>query len=188
MADTTNKDKTLEEQVASTILQASTIGKTITINGEEYEITDPTPATLMMVSAEVSNMPKVNRDSENILVEVLRTAKDSVPIIGRIAAILLLGAKRISQHREITVEETKKRWSWRKFRFVKETTISSKGWEMDYLAHRITTDLTISTISDFISKRLGEMQVGDFFGLTTSLSAVNILKQTKEVEETAHGE
>lgn len=90
MADTTNKDKTLEEQVASTILQASTIGKTITINGEEYEITDPTPATLMMVSAEVSNMPKVNRDSENILVEVLRTAKDSVPIIGRIAAILLL--------------------------------------------------------------------------------------------------
>jgi len=35
---------------------------------------------------------------------------------------------------------------------------------------------------NIIIKRLTDMEVGDFFGITTSLSETNLLKPTKEVE------
>lgn len=66
----------------------------------------------------------------------------------------------------------------------KERTVEEIDWLSDYLLDNVT----IKTLAELISVRLAEMQIGDFFGLTTSLSAVNIIKATKEVEETVHGE
>ena len=186
-----NTSKTLEQVVAETILQASTTGSTITIDGQEYTITDPTPATLMMVSSEVSKLPKVDMGSENILFEVLRTARDMQPI-GRIAAILILGAKRIREDSEQGEDKggstpTTRRNGWFSFLTNNNKEAVQKRSELDTLAQKCLETVTIRTLSAFIGKRLSEMQVGDFFGLTTSLSAVNLLKTTKEVE-TAHGE
>lgn len=178
---------TLEETVAKTILQANTTGSTIEIDGCKYEVTEPTPATLMLVSAEVSKMPKVSYNSDNVLYETLRTAKDTTPIIGKVAAILILGAKRIRENRKISYGRQVRKWSWRHFKHYTAWETSEEKTELEYLAEYIAESLTIATLSEFIGKRLGEMQVGDFFGLTTSLSAVNILKPTKEVE-TARGE
>lgn len=178
--------------VAETILQTSTTGSTISIDGQEYTITDPTPATLMMVSSEVSKLPKVDMGSENILFEVLRTAKDMQPI-GRIAAILILGAKRIREDNEQGGNKgcstpTTRRYGWFAFLTKKnKKEVVRKKSELDTLAQKCLETVTIRTLSAFIGKRLSEMQVGDFFGLTTSLSAVNLLKATKEVE-TVHGE
>lgn len=179
--------------MAETILQASTTGNTINIDGQEYTITDPTPATLMMVSSEVSKLPKVDMESENILFEVLRTAKDMQPI-GRIAAILILGAKRIREGSEQGGNKggstpTTRRNGWFSFLQTKNNNKEAvqKRSELDTLSQKCLETVTIRTLSAFIGKRLSEMQVGDFFGLTTSLSAVNLLKTTKEVE-TAHGE
>lgn len=208
MADNTNKDaqgaqdtahtqvnglpekksdqKTTEQIVAETILQTSTTGSKIDIDGMEYTITDPTPATLMMVSAEVSCMPHVNQQADNILFEVLRMAKDAQPI-GRIAAILILGAKRVRENYEISWRKKVRKWSWRKFRHITEWKVMKTQNELDWLAEQLIDTLTTATLSNLIMKRLGEMQIGDFFGLTTSLSAINILKPTKEVE-TARGE
>ena len=66
--------KTIEQQVADTILQQPT--DEITIGGRTYPIGQPTPATLIMVSGLVSQLPEMDPKSDNILVEVLAKAKD----------------------------------------------------------------------------------------------------------------
>lgn len=181
-------DKTpFEQRVSEAILQGSVNGKVFEVEGEKYPVTEPTPATLMMVSAEVTKMPRVNASSDNILNETLRTAKDAA-VIGRIAAVLILGARRIKEHRLRTVNRKtsgKRRFpAWAEIPFRQRKRVEELEWLSEYLLD----NLTVKTLADLISMRLGEMQIGDFFGLTTSLSAVNILKATVEVEETAHGE
>lgn len=175
------EQKTLEQQVVDTILQRKTTS--LEIDGRTYEIPAPTPATLMMVSEETYNMPDINQAPKSILNETLRTAMDC-KALGRIAAILVLGAKRIRENHRVKISQIKK-WSWRKFRFITEAKTQS---EVDYIADRILEELSPQTLNEAITKRLLEMQVGDFFGLTTSLSATNILRATKEVEQTAPGQ
>ena len=167
------EQKTLEQQVCDTILQRKTTS--LEIEGRTYEIPAPTPATIMMVSAEVHKMPRIQQNPKSILNEALRTAKDC-EALGRIAAILVLGAKRINENHKVVRSERRK-WNWRKFRFTTEQETES-----------IMEELKPSTLNETITQRLMEMQVGDFFGLTTSLSAINTLEATKEVEQTAPGQ
>lgn len=174
----------LEKLVTDTILQRAS--DVLLIDGIEYQITPPTPATLILISEMVSTLPVVNRKTDNILLEVLSTAKD-MSIVGKIAATLILGAKRIKENRYITIKHSTetKRWSWKKFRYVIST---SKVLEVDYLAERILNEVTSETLVKIVSKRLGMMQIGDFFELTTSLSEANQLKRTKEVVAIQSGE
>ena len=186
MSTTTNQPP-FEQRVAEAILQGSLKGKVFEVGGEKYTVTEPTPATLMMVSAEVAKMPQVNANTDNVLHEILRTAKDT-EVLGKIAAILIIGAKRIKEHRQKTVYLSSERLN-----FFKRITTSFKRKErtveeIDWLSEYLLDNVTIKTLAELISVRLAEMQIGDFFGLTTSLSAVNIIKATKEVEETVHGE
>ena len=178
----------LEKLVSDTILQKTS--EVIVIDGVEYPITPPTAGTVIMISELVSQLPVVNRHTDNILLEVLGTAKD-LSVIGKIAATLILGAKRIKERRYTTITHTTetKRWSWRKFRFVVErATTTQRLLEVDYLAEKILNEVTNETLVKLVSKRLGTMQIGDFFELTTSLSEANLLKRTKEVVATASGE
>lgn len=175
------EQKTLEQQVCDTILQRKTTS--LEIEGRTYEIPAPTPATIMMVSAEVHKMPRIQQNPKSILNEALRTAKDC-EALGRIAAILVLGAKRINESHKVVRSERRK-WNWRKFRFTTEQETES---ELDFVARHIMEELKPSTLNETITQRLMEMQVGDFFGLTTSLSAINTLEATKEVEQTAPGQ
>ena len=175
------EQKTLEQQVVDTILQRKTTS--LEIDGHTYEIPAPTPATIMLVSEETSKMPLINKETKSIFLETLRTARDC-KAIGRIAAKLELGAKRIRENHQVVISETKK-WSWRRFRFTKHQETMS---ELDIVAMRIKEDITPATLNETITKRLMEMQLGDFFGLTTSLSEINTLARTKEVEQTAPGQ
>ena len=177
----------LEKIVTDTILQRA--ADVITIDGKEYPIASPTPATLILISEQVSTMPDIDKDAKDIVCEVLGKAKD-FSVIGHIAAILILGAKRIKEHRivESTYNVIAKKWSWKKFRYVMTTeTLTKKAVEVDYLAERILDEVTNGTLCKLISKRLYEMQLTDFFVLTTSLSGANLLKRTREVE-TAFGD
>lgn len=178
----------LEKLVTDTILQRAS--DVIVIDGTEYPIAPPTPATLILVSELVSTLPAVNRQADNILLEVLSIAKD-LSVIGKITATLILGAKRIKEARYITIEQaTEKRcWSWKRFRFVVEmTTTTRKVLEVDYLAERILDEVTNETMLRVVLKRLGMMQIADFFELTTSLSEANQLKRTREVVATQFGD
>ena len=178
----------LEKLVTDTILQRES--DVITIDGKEYPIASPTPATLILISEQVSQMPDINKEAEDIVKEVLGKAKD-FSIIGRIAAILILGAKRIREQRTIekTYHESVEKWSWKKHRFVLTTVQHTKEvLEVDYLAERILDEVTNETLYKLVEKRLKQMQIWDFFVLTTSLSEANLLKRTREVETTAFGD
>lgn len=178
----------LEKLVTDTILQRAS--DVIVIDGTEYPIAPPTPATLILVSELVSTLPEVNRQADNILLEVLSIAKD-LSVIGKITATLILGAKRIKEQRYITIEQATetRRWSWKRFRFVVEmATTTRKVLEVDYLAERILDEVTNETMLRVVLKRLGMMQIADFFELTTSLSEANQLKRTREVVATQFGD
>ena len=176
----------LEKLVTDTILQRES--DVITIDGKEYPIASPTPATLILISEQVSQMPDIDKNVKNedeVIREVLKKAKD-FSIIGRIAAILILGAKRIREQRTIekTYHESVEKWSWKKHRFVLTAVQHTKEvLEVDYLAERILDEVTNETLYKLVEKRLKQMQIWDFFVLTTSLSEANILKPTKEVEQ-----
>lgn len=178
----------LEKLVTDAILQRAS--DVIVIDGTEYPIAPPTPATLILVSELVSTLPAVNRQADNILLEVLSVAKD-LTVIGKITATLILGAKRIKEKRYITIEHTTetRRWSWKRLRFVVErATTTRKVLEVDYLAERILDEVTNETMLRVVLKRLGMMQIADFFELTTSLSEANQLKRTREVVATQFGD
>lgn len=162
--------KKIEKQVSATILQKPKAE--VSIGGRIYKISAPTPATLIRVSELIAELPQLKMDSNNILSETLATAKDC-KIIGEICAILILGAKK---ERDADVSK----WSWRKFRFVKDR-------EVRQLANDILYECEIKDMCELVTSRLLNMQIGDFFALTASLFEANLLRRTKEAE-TVYGE
>lgn len=153
----------IEKLVADAILERE---KQVTICGRTFDVTPATPATLILVSELASTLPEF--DTENIIASVIVNAKDA-KALGKIAATLILGAKRIKENKHV------------------RTGLFSRKTEMDWLSDALLENVTTQELAQIVTARLTDMQVGDFFGLTTSLSAANLIKQTKEVE-TASGE
>ena len=180
--------ESIEKKVTDAILQRASLS--IEIEGKEYPIAPATPATLILVSELIAEMPEVRSDVDNILFETLRTARDC-KVVGKIVATLILGANRIKEHRTLMIEKVSnsRNFSWRKLRFVNEV---KKEFEevsdFEHLSTLILENCSPATIGQVVSKRLIDMGLSDFFGLTTSLSEANMLKSTKEVEATQFGE
>ena len=178
----------LEQAVSDAILQKSS--EAITIDGVTYPITPATVATVIMVSELAAQLPTVNKETDNILQEVLGTARDC-KVLGRIAATLILGAKRVKEGRQKELKETAhvRQWSWRKMRHVTREVENVRCVpELDYLAEKILDEVTNDTLTKLLGARLGLMQIGSFFELTTFLGGANLLRRTREVEETASGD
>ena len=110
--------KTVESAVVDAILERSSSG--IEVDGVKYDIAPPSAATLMLVSEAAAGVPvSINNDTDNIVIEVLRSAKD-YGVIGLIAAILILGAERVNEKILVELKRVtlKKRFSWRKMRVI----------------------------------------------------------------------
>lgn len=177
-----NENETIEKRVADVVLERET--ESITLDGTTYRIAPPTLATLIMTSELISTMPDINPDSENPLEEVLGNARHCRQL-GKIAAVLILGAKRVSENRQVPVHQHKRGVLTRLFRRRHNRTIA----EVDRFAEIILHEVRPSVLQQILMRRLVDMEIGDFFGLTTSLSAANHLKPTREVEKaTASGE
>lgn len=180
--------ESIEKKVTDAILQRASLS--VEIEGRNYPIAPATPATLILVSELIAEMPEIRSDADNILFETLRTARDC-KVVGRIVATLILGAKRIKEHHTVTVEKVSKsrRFSWRKLRFINEVKKDiEEVSELEYLSMLILENCSPATIGQVVSQRLIDMGLSDFFGLTTSLSEANLLKSTKEVGATQFGE
>lgn len=176
------EDKTLEEKAAETILQKAA---KINIGGKEYEAAHPSIATLILVSEAVSRLPKRALDSKNLVQECLSVAKDC-RVLGDIAAILILGARHIND-RENTPQTGRKKRLWGLFgsKVKADTGRTAK----ERLSQEILETMTPSDLYGTIAMLLQRMDLGDFFGLTTFLSEVNLLRQTKvENPTTAFGQ
>lgn len=181
--------KTLEQQAAATILEQP-IGE-ITVAGMKYQIAPPTTATLIMVSALISELPEIDPETTDtaVLAETLRIAKDC-DALGQIAATIILGAKRIKEHPIKTIDTyaTEKKWSWRHFKRVEKITKTTLPvFERDYIAGVILEEMTPAALHEFLMATLAEAGIADFFVLTTSLQTKNLLARTEVGETTASG-
>lgn len=167
------KDKVMtnEQRTAEELLQQE---RTIEVAGYEYRICAPTLATLIMASAEISDLPTSNMDHDHIVEEVLRKACRYAKI-GKIAAIMILGAKEAKKRRHARL------WGFELPFYRKETRADSLGRKL--LERHSASELT-EIVMEFVKR----MESGDFFALTTFLSGANMLKATKVGETTAPGQ
>ncbi|EJX05266.1 hypothetical protein EVA_06622 [gut metagenome] len=166
----------IESKVAAAILERKVAS--IEIDGHVYDIAPPSVATLILVSEIVAELPVVttSKDDNDVLYKVLHYAKDYRKL-GELCAVLILGAKGLTQ--TITTQKEEKRFFGLKKRKIEETKTIDKKAE---LAKLILENVRPSTMLNVIITRLTDMEIGDFFGITTSLSEANMLKPTREVE------
>lgn len=157
------KMKTIESKVAETILQKEI---EIKVGGATYMMQKPTIATLILVSEEVSKLNMTIETSENAMGAVLLNAKNG-KAIAKIAAILILGAKRAK-------DGEYKWWQfWRK-----------QGQELEDLTMTML-EHSPSELYSIVQKCISNGELVDFFALTTFLTTTNLLKTKGEVETTA---
>ncbi len=175
--------QTIEQRVASAVLEKS-IGA-IEIEGQTYEIGSPSIATLILISEIVSTLPIVEKcDKDKIVYAALHHAKN-YKALGDIAAILILGAKGLTEERVISDRPRfffgllPAFWRQEKRRTIKIN-------KQKELARQILLNVRPQVLFDIVIQRLRDMEIANFFAITTSLSEANLLKQTKEVDEEKH--
>lgn len=183
--------ETIEAAAADTILQQP---HEVEIAGKRYQIAPPTPATLFLVSKQISYLPPFNQGAKNVLAEVLSKAKDCRPVT-KIAATLILGAKRINERHSVPVvrkdllepgpaKGLRRLLKRQKPRIVERDHVML---EIDWLSAQIAENMTIQELSKLVITELGGLGIGDFFGLTASLSAGNLLRPKATETRQAHG-
>lgn len=170
--DATNRGSTIEEKVAQAILQQPT---QITVGGKEYTAAPPSTATLILVSEAVSRLPHTKLNAENVVGESLSVAQDC-KALGDIAAILLIGAKDINET-VITCHTEEKSCLWGLIHY--KRTITHTETRKAAVARELLESLRPSELNALIARLLQGMELGDFFGLTTFLTEINLLRQTK---------
>lgn len=162
---------TIEQKTAQAILQKT---EDITVGGKTYQVSPPSTATLILASEAISQLPSRKMNSGDVLNESLAVAKDC-RMIGDIVAILILGAKKLSKTR---------RRGWRSF--IDKLTRRNRTVDesMAELSRKLLEDLPPKELNELCARLLSQMQIGDFFGLTSFLQEINLLRPTKEVSET----
>lgn len=171
----------IETKAANTVLQKPI---EVSIGGKQYSVPAPTLATLILISESVSRLPSIDR--KDPVRSSLAYAKNA-PLIAEIVAIAVLGAKNLSEVVESTQTITK-RYLWGLIRRDKEINVRQTIDRKAELAKCILETLTPRDTYQTLLNILGTMQLGDFFGLTTFLTEINLLRQTKVVEATQSGQ
>ena len=168
----TSELTTIESRVAATILERS-VGE-LEIEGVKYNIAPPTLGTLILASEIVSVFPDITDvEQSQRLFKALFIAKNFKPLAD-LAAVLILGAKHLTEEREVTVTQRKFFGLIKRKMKVKQTVDVRAE-----LAEKILLNVRPSTLFDVIIKRLRDNEIMTFFAITTSLNAANILKPTK---------
>ena len=163
---------TIESRVAATILERTV--STLEIEGVTYNIAPPTIGTLILASEIVSFFPQIDTvDDKQRIFMALFKAKD-FKMISDLAAVLILGSKRLTEEREVTVEKRHLFGLIKRKHRVRQTVDLRAE-----LAKKILDNVRPSVLFEVIVKRLRDNEIMTFFAITTSLNAANILKPTK---------
>lgn len=171
-------ENAIESKVAATILQQPI---EVNIGSEVYNVAPPSVATLILASEAAARMPQISLDEKKIIDEALAVARYCRPI-GEFAAILILGAKSQNGIREVEERQPRRVLGIRcGHRTVKRQEEYDAKQE---LAARLLEDLTPRELYQLIARLLQQMQIGDFFGVTTFLTEINLLRPTKVDEKT----
>lgn len=186
--------KTVEQKVAETILQQP---KTIQIGSRLHTIAPPSVATLILASEAISLLPHETLDENHIIEQSLYMAKYCRPL-GDIAAIMLLGAKNLTKTETVREEVTKpvevvryKSYLWGLFKKpVRSMETRTETVEREVvkdckkeLSDELLEALSPKELHHLVATMIADFQLGDFFGLTTFLTGVNLIRPTKVVSE-----
>lgn len=158
------KQKHLEENVAEAILAAPL---KINIGSESFEVARPSIRTLIMASKEIAKLPPMDKDVNTVL-KSLGYAKFAEPI-GKILATFILGAKELNKK-----DVVNRNYFFGLIRLKK----SLKVDKLAVLSERLLTDFTPRELFDAYAEIISLMDIGGFFGLTTSLLETNMTKAT----------
>lgn len=163
---------TIESRVAAAILERNLA--TLEIDGESYDFAPPSLATLILVSEIISTLPIVEEvKNDDRIYSALHYAKD-FKAIGDIAAVLILGAKNLTEQRQRVIEKRCLFGLIRRRKTITETIDRRKE-----LAEKIILNVRPSILYNVIIERLKHNEITTFFAITTSLNEANILKPTK---------
>lgn len=163
--------KKIETKTAETILERPFEVK---VGDETYVVAPPSTATLILTSEAIAKMPKMKMNDDDIVNEALKIAKDC-RVIGEIIAIMILGAKGLEE--KVTVAKK------RLFGFVieeQDVVLNKK----EILAKQLLEDISPKELLEISAMLIKRLQVADFFGLTTFLTEINLLKETRRVGKT----
>lgn len=159
--------KPIEERTAEVILQKQ---RNVTVGEKTYIVPPPTLATLIRASEVISQMPTRKLDKEHIVEEALSVAKDCKGI-ALTAAVIILGAPRCDE-RAISYR--------RRLRgIIPSKRIEAEHTRAEQLADEIASTMTPSQIQELMASLLGQLQLADFFALTTFLTEINLTRPTK---------
>lgn len=165
----------IEQKVADTLLQKPCLVKA---GDKEYTVARPTLATLIEVSRYISQLPISDKiEKDKIIPFVLANAKDSGPVLAKIASVLIIGAKNVEK-----VPEKRNKWHfpWSK---------KEKESEVENLSRELANNASCQEINAIISAALTHHKIGFFLSTIISLSGANVSEKTKsETEATARGE
>ena len=148
------KQETIEQRVGRSVLQE---GQRITVGGRTFTVAPPSTATLILASEAISRLPQTHLDSGKVIEESLSIAREC-RVLGDIVAILILGAKRGGGSRLFAFRRRR-------------------------LSKRLLDSLTPSELHKLTATLLKDLQIGDFFGLTTFLTEINLIRPTRKVVE-----
>ena len=166
--------QTLEKHTADVILQRPI---KITIGDKEYDMAQPTLATLVLVSEAVAALPEVSLTEDNIVVDVIREARH-LKGIAEVAAIMLLGEKNLT-----ATERRCKKYLWGLWKSEEEVVVDRKAELAHELMHCNIRDLNAA-----IGMMMRCMHTEDFFVIASFLTSINLTKPTrKEATTTAFG-
>lgn len=157
--------KTAEQRVAEAALEEPSV---VLIGGKSFSVRPPSLATLMKVSAHVSQLPAVDSDVKDSIGETLRVAKD-FGLLSDIITTLILGAKS---------------------KFPVLNSILSAPYRIKYAFVRwfVENKAQPKELHDaLVEIAVNRMQTGFFLAVGHSLSAINTTKPTK-MSTTAPGQ
>lgn len=163
--------KNIEQKVGEAVLQRP---REVAVSGRTFKVAPPSVATLILASEAISLLPQVELDKKRIIESALYVAKDC-RVLGDIAATLILGAKGLTE----TVRRRRKRFFGLYSRTVSET-IDRRA----ELSKWLLEELDSAGLNRLIFELLKDFNIGDFFGTTTFLIEINLLRPTKVVDET----
>ena len=159
---------TVIQSVCDTILQNYQI---IKVGGREYKVAPPTVATLIEVSKYIAQVPDIKvTEGGNVLMEVLSSAKDC-DYFGDIVAILILGKKNLVTEKKYLGGLIRREQNNQK-----------------RLASELINTLSAEEMNGLILEIFKLLKVDFFFGISTFLKEVNLLRKTKETETIASGQ
>lgn len=170
-------EQTTEQKVAGTILEK---GVTVSVGGRDYKVERVSIATLVEVSAVISEIERatgdlpteedVKRDPELVSVWAMRSAGAGT-LIARAVATLILGAKAIREERP-----TRRHF----FHFGN----NHSETRLEQLTAEIAEGMNYEEVYYIFTELLGQSRLAHFFALTTFLRGATLTKPRKVEEET----